>query len=134
MTPLLWMIALACLSPYVPHLAVMWARYKVPAGYNLVEPRSDHDKLDAWGRRAVAAAQNGFEALPPFLFAAGLCAALHADPTLSNALAGAWLVLRLVYSGLYISGFGAVRTAIWSLAQVCTGALVIVAMVTGHSA
>lgn len=134
MTPLLWTLALACLMPYVPHLAVMWARYSIPTGYSYVDPRADNDKLAPFGRRAVAAEQNAFEALPPFLFGGLLCAFLHADPTLSMGLAAIWIVARLAYAAIYLWGLGPTRTAVWAIGQACTAGLIGVAAVTGHAA
>lgn len=78
-------------------------------------PRDWAARQSGWRARAVAAQNNGFEGLP--LFMAGVLAAhqFGAAQARIDALALAYLLLRVVYISLYIRDRSALRSLVWVL-------------------
>ncbi|MGA8009382.1 MAG: MAPEG family protein [Thiomonas sp.] len=85
--------------------------------YDNNEPRRWLERqADPRRRRAHAAQENSFEALP-FLFAAALFAIyLKAPLELINGLLIAWVVLRAGYLWCYVTNKASLRSSIWALA------------------
>ncbi|HTR18251.1 MAG TPA: MAPEG family protein [Acetobacteraceae bacterium] len=106
-----WMILAAALLPY---LAVASARGPT-SGYDNTAPRRWTAGLQGWRQRLHWAHQNHLEAFPPFAAGVLLAEMRHAPQATINGLAGAFLLLRLVYTGLYLTGPAALRTLIWFL-------------------
>ena len=71
---------------------------------------------EGWRARALGAHQNGIEALPFFAFAVLLAEFRQAPQAMLDQLALLFLALRLVYVALYLKGWGALRSAVWSAA------------------
>ncbi len=85
-------------------------------GYDNNDPRSWLARQEGWRARANAAQTNLFEGLP-FFFAAVLFALYQmADATALVSLMVAWIVLRLIYLGVYLAGYGMLRTLVWGVA------------------
>jgi uncharacterized MAPEG superfamily protein len=120
MTPMLWMLIVACGLPYLPHMASAQAKSKLPGGYNNREPRVQAAALEGWGRRANAAHLNTFEALPPFLFAGLLVAHVGADGMAAAGLAAGWVALRIAYVAAYLADAATPRSLAWMAASGCT--------------
>jgi uncharacterized MAPEG superfamily protein len=102
----------------LPILTVGLAKFtsiKSPAkgGYDNNNPRDWEAKQTGWKARAKAAQDNGFEALPLFVFA--VLAAQHAglDQARTDHLAMAFIVIRLVYGAVYLADIGALRSLVW---------------------
>jgi uncharacterized MAPEG superfamily protein len=119
------MILLAALAPYV---TVGLAKGGRDAGYDNAAPRDWAARQDAWRARAVAAHQNHFEAFAPF--AAGVFAATlaGADPMLTDALAGSFVVLRVLYTVAYVKGAATLRSTVWIMGFLCVLALFAIAL------
>lgn len=85
-------------------------------GYDNNHPRDWTNKLDGWRARAAAAQNNGFEALPLFVF--GVLAAQFAglDQARTDQLAMVFIGLRLVYTALYFANIAALRSVVWMAA------------------
>jgi uncharacterized MAPEG superfamily protein len=83
-------------------------------GYDNNDPRGWAAKQNGWKARAAAAHNNGFEALPLFVFA--VLAAQHAglEQGRIDQLAMAFIGIRLVYIAMYLANIGALRTLVWS--------------------
>ena len=128
MTPLLWMMVAACFVPYVPYLAMIVAKRMSPGGYDPHDPRGQNAKLEGYGKRAFAVHQNAFEAVPSFLFAAGLVVHLGAEGTAATALAALWHACRLAYLGLYLADQPTARSSAWTVAVLATLGLMAVAV------
>ena len=77
-------------------------------------PRNPAFWRDPFRARALAAHQNGLEALPLFAFAVLLAEFRNVPQSRLDLLALAFLVLRAVYVALYLKGFGAARSMVWS--------------------
>jgi len=92
-------------------------------GYDNTAPRAWADKLTGWQARAMAAQNNGFEALP--LFIAGVLVAQqnHAAQDRVDELAIAFIAIRLVYTALYVGNKPSLRSIVWGIGVVCCMAM-----------
>ncbi len=113
-------IALACIPIalaliYVPKIPLSVAMGRRPEGYDNKHPRDQQAQLTGWGRRALAAHQNAFEAFPPF--AAGVLVATvgHADPKWTSILALTFVASRLIYPFLYLANIDKMRSLVWGV-------------------
>lgn len=109
-----WCVLAAALLPYLfTGLAKSSARYDNRA------PRRWLEQVEGWRRRAHWAQLNSFEAFAPF--AAGVIIAHQAGAQggAVNALAGGFVVLRLIYGLLYIADRPAARSLVWTAAFGC---------------
>jgi len=84
--------------------------------YDNAEPRQWESRLDGYRRRAVAAMNNTFEALPFFAAAVLVAHQTGAPQGRLDLLAAGWLVLRLVYVGLYVADRPTARSLAWAAA------------------
>ena len=126
MTIAYFCIIVACMLPIVcAGLAKSkgFGRPRREGGFDNEQPREWLAKLTGWQARANAAQFNSFEALP--LFVAGVLVAqqLHAPQGTINALAVAFIAVRLAYIGAYLSDKGSLRTLIWVTGVVISVAL-----------
>jgi uncharacterized MAPEG superfamily protein len=85
-------------------------------GYDNNDPRGWATQLAGWQARASAAQNNGFEALPLFVFAVLAAQMAGLDQARTDQLAMVFVGLRLAYVGAYLANVGAVRTLIWAAA------------------
>jgi len=78
-------------------------------------PRAWLAKQEGAAARANAAQQNSWEALAIFGPAVLSAQLGHAPPELVDGLAIAFVVLRLVYVGLYVADRASLRSIVWTL-------------------
>ncbi len=83
-------------------------------GYDNNNPRGWAAQQDGWRARAAAAQNNGFEALPLFVFAVLAAQFASLDQARTDHLALAFIGLRLVYTALYLSNIAALRSLVWA--------------------
>jgi len=122
MTFAYWMILVAALLPYFTiFLAKNGARIDNRA------PRASLEKLKGWRRRADWAHRNHFEAFAPFAAAVIVAELAHAPQNRIDLLAGAFILLRLVYTALYIGDKPAGRSIVFGLGLLCVVALFVIA-------
>lgn len=88
--------------------------------YDNADPRGWESRLEGHRRRAVAAMDNTYEALPFFAAAVIVAHQLDAPQGRLDALALAWLALRLLYIGLYVGDRAGARSLVWLAAVVVT--------------
>jgi uncharacterized MAPEG superfamily protein len=86
-------------------------------GYDNNNPRGWAGQLQGWPARASAAQDNGFEALPLFVFAVLAAQFAGLDQVRTDHLALAFIGLRVAYVAAYLANIGAVRTLIWAAAM-----------------
>jgi uncharacterized MAPEG superfamily protein len=88
-------------------------------GFDNHHPREWLASLQGWQARAHAAQLNSFEALP--LFIAGVLVAQqhHASQHTVDALALAFVLLRVGFIVAYITDRANVRSILWSLGLAC---------------
>jgi uncharacterized MAPEG superfamily protein len=92
-------------------------------GFDNHNPREWLAGLQGWQARAHAAQLNSFEVLP--LFIAGVLVAQHHHATqhIVNALAAAFIILRIGFIWAYVFDRASLRSALWSLGLACCIAL-----------
>jgi uncharacterized MAPEG superfamily protein len=96
---------------------------KLGAGADNKEPRAWLAKQTGFRARAYAAQLNSFEAIPLFAAAVIIAHVRGAPADTVDKLAIAFVVLRIVYIGLYVANLDKLRSAVWFLALGCTVAL-----------
>lgn len=100
------------------------ARAMAQAGrgrYDNREPRSQQAMLTGWGKRALAAHQNTFEAIT--IFTPGVLISHFAAPEQASTAATLAVVAvgaRYVYPVLYIADVHLARSAVWGVGFVCS--------------
>src|SRR5208282_2798210 len=122
MTFAYWMILVAALLPYFTVFAA-----KNGARIDNRAPRASLEKLKGWRRRADWAHRNHFEAFAPFALAVIVAELAHAPQNRIDLLAGAFILLRLVYTALYIGDKAGARSIVFVLGFVCVVALFVIA-------
>jgi uncharacterized MAPEG superfamily protein len=129
MTIALWCLLVAGFLPYAWLGPAVSARKAQFGNVDNKEPRAQVSKLEGKGARAMAAHQNAFEALAVFTPAVLVAHVTHADPMLSSALAGAWVVFRILHGVFYLANIDKARSAVFFLATLAAvGQYVIAAM------
>lgn len=108
-TTALWILLAAFFLPLVAAGVAKGGR----RDYDNADPRGWENRLEGHRRRAVAAMNNTFEALPFFAAAVIVAHMTGAPQGRLDALAAAWLVLRLVYLGLYVGDRATARSLVW---------------------
>jgi uncharacterized MAPEG superfamily protein len=109
MTFAYWMLLVAALLPY---FTVGLAK---SGGFDNHAPRPSLERLAGWRRRADWAHRNHFEAFPAFAAAVIVAELAHAPQGRIDLLAGIFVLLRLLYTALYLADLAALRSIVWSL-------------------
>jgi uncharacterized MAPEG superfamily protein len=109
MTIAYWILLCAFFLPFVAAGVAKGGR----RDYDNADPRGWESRLDGYRRRAVAAMDNTFEALPFFAAAVIVAHQLDAPQARLDALAALWGVLRLAYLWLYVSDRATARSLAW---------------------
>ncbi len=109
MTFAYWMILGA---GFLPYLTVVLAK---SAGIDNRAPRRDLDALTGWRQRADWAHRNHFEAFPLFAAAVIVAELAHAPQNGIDALAGAFVLLRILYTVMYVADWATPRSIVWAL-------------------
>lgn len=108
-----WCVLIAALLPYVSAYIAKAGAFK---GSDNQKPREWGARQSGWRARANSSQANGFEGLPFFIGAVIIAHQLGAAQARLDMLAAAYVLLRLVYIGVYIAGLGTIRSAVWALA------------------
>ncbi len=82
--------------------------------YNNRNPRQWQQNLEGSAQRAHAAQLNTFEAFPFFAAAVVIAHLAHANQARIDALAVAFIVLRVIYGVCYIADKPALRSLVWA--------------------
>lgn len=115
MTFAAWCILAAAFLPYASvGLAKFGGR-----GYDNAAPRVMLAGLTGWRARAEWAHRNHFEAFGPFAVGVLVAQGAHAPQGMVDVLAGAFVLLRLGYTGAYVAGWASVRSLLWLGGVVC---------------
>ena len=109
-----WMILAAA---FLPYLTVAFA--KAQGGIDNRAPRHSLDGLTGWRQRADWAHRNHFEAFPAFAAAVIVAELAHMPQGRIDLLAGAFVLLRIVYTGLYLADWSTLRSIAWALGFIC---------------
>jgi uncharacterized MAPEG superfamily protein len=109
-----WMVLAAGLLPYA---TVVWA--KTGPGFDNAAPRPFLDKQTGLKARADWAHRNHFEAFGPFAAAVIIAGISGASHDWLNGLAGAFIVLRILYTIAYLTDRATLRSILFMLGMVC---------------
>lgn len=106
-----WLMLAAAFLPFVSAIVAKAGGKR----FNNNDPRAWLAKQEGWRARANSAQTNTFESLP-FFFAAVLFALYNqASPAHVATLMACWLGVRLGYLGLYLAGWGTLRSVAWAV-------------------
>lgn len=119
-----WCLIVAALLPFV---AAWIAKAGAFQPRDNAAPREWAGRQSGWRSRGLAAQINSFEGLPLFFAAVLLAQQVGADPARVDALALAYVLLRVVYIGVYLRGLGTLRSLVWVLALAANLAIFFVA-------
>jgi uncharacterized MAPEG superfamily protein len=111
-----WCVLVAALLPIVCAGIAKWGTFTVPrkqGGFDNANPRAWLANQTDWRARANAAQANSFEALPFFIGAVIIAHQLGAHQGWLDILAFLFIVLRLVYTMMYLADQPKVRTLVW---------------------
>ncbi|MDM0116174.1 MAPEG family protein [Variovorax sp. J22R133] len=108
-----WCVLVASLLPYA---CVYIAKAGAFTMRDNQQPRAWGTKLTGWRARANGAQANSFEGLAFFIGAVLIAHQLGYAQGRLDMLAAAYVLLRMVYIGLYVAGLGSLRSVVWSLA------------------
>jgi uncharacterized MAPEG superfamily protein len=114
-----WCVLVAALLPIVCAGIAKSGAFGKPrrdGGYDNGNPRAWLAEQAGWRARANAAQANSFEALPFFIGAVVMAQQLSAPQGRIDALALAFVGLRLAYVGSYVGGWASARSLLWVLA------------------
>lgn len=122
MTVAFWSVLAALFIPYV-----LAGLAKSQRGYDNQAPRAWLARRTGWRQRANWAQQNHFESFPAFAAAVLIAHHAGADQGWTDGLAVLFVLLRIVYSGLYVGNHAGARSLVWSAAFVCVLGLFLLA-------
>jgi uncharacterized MAPEG superfamily protein len=122
-------ILIAFVQIHLPRQVVSWEMKKLEGGYDNRDPRGQQQKLVGRGKRALNAHENGFESFAPFAVAILACAQRGVRVELVGWLAIAFVTVRTVYIAGYLADKSNLRSAMWVLGMLATGALMVAAIV-----
>lgn len=111
-------IVIAGLLPLVCAGIAKGGRFGIPrsqGGYDNHDPRAWLARQTGYRARANAAMNNSFEALPLFIAGVLIAQQTQARPALVDALAVAFVLLRLAYIALYVADRHVLRSTVWSI-------------------
>jgi uncharacterized MAPEG superfamily protein len=116
MTFALWCVLVAAFLP-VATVGIAKARGR---GFDNSDPRLWLESQEGLVRRADHAHRNHFEAFPLFGLAVIFATLRGMDADRLNLLCGAFIALRIVYTGLYLGNLPTLRSTAWFLAIICS--------------
>ena len=114
-----WCVLVAAMLPIVCAGIAKYGTMRTSpreGGFDNNNPRAWLAKQTDWRARANAAQANTFEALPFFFAAVIIAHQLQASQARLDILAVLFVVLRMVYIGLYVSDKASARSIVWALA------------------
>jgi uncharacterized MAPEG superfamily protein len=112
--PYVWLL-LPLVLAYWPRAVAGQAMKQMPGGYDNHLPRDQQAKLEGKGRRALAAHQNGMEAL--LVFSIAVLAAMQRNVSIMvlTACCIVFLVARLTYVLAFLNDKAALRSGMFGL-------------------
>src|SRR3954469_26017118 len=96
-----------------PYLTIGLA--KSAGGIDNRAPRLSFESLSGWRQRADWAHRNHFEAFPAFAAAVFVAELTHAPQNRIDQLAGIFVLLRVIYTALYLADQATLRSVFWFL-------------------
>ncbi len=106
-------VAYAFALQFLTKVPVGMAQGQSRGGYDNRNPREQQATLVGWGRRALGAHQNAFEAFPGFAAAVLAAHAAGVPEGLQTGLAVTFVVARTLHPALYIADVHIGRSLAW---------------------
>jgi uncharacterized MAPEG superfamily protein len=125
MTTLLICALLAVLMPYLAKAPLAIAMNKLN-GYDNKHPREQQSKLTGLGARALAAHQNCFESLAVFAVALAVVLGTNNVHQVTELLAIAHIILRVLYCIFYYLNLDVLRSLVWFAGLATAVAMIVV--------
>jgi uncharacterized MAPEG superfamily protein len=119
MTFALWCVLIAALLP----IATVGIAKASGRGFDNADPRQWLERQEGLVRRADHAHRNHFEAFPLFGLAVVFATLSGMNAERLNLLAGAFVVLRIAYTALYLGNKPSLRSLVWIAALGCSIAI-----------
>lgn len=113
-------VIIAFLLNLVSKVPLAIAMQRQTEGYDNRNPRQQQESLVGWGRRALAAHLNGFEAFPAFATGVLVAAVAGGDPGWTDRLAVVFIAARCVYLPVYLADLHILRSLAWTVGFVAT--------------
>lgn len=123
MTFAYWCVLLTAFLPY----AWVGAAKMGGGDYDNSRPRVFLDHLTGWQQRANWAQKNAYENFPPFAAGVIIAHAVGANQIAIDALAGVFLLARILHGIAYIYDKPTQRSLIWIVGFFCTVGLFLAA-------
>jgi uncharacterized MAPEG superfamily protein len=112
-----WMLLAAGMLPYFTIFAVKRAGGRQ---FDNSRPRAWMEALSGWQQRGDWAHRNHFEAFPLFAASVFVAELTGAAQGRIDLLAGLFIAIRIVYTGLYLANLPTARSIVWSLGLLVT--------------
>jgi len=106
-------VAIALLLTIFSKIPLGIAQGRESGGYDNKQPREQQARLSGWGKRALAAHQNSFEAFAPFAAAVLATQITHANPLWTARLCALFIGARILYNILYLADWDKLRSLAW---------------------
>ena len=123
MTIALWCLLVALLLPYVFTFTAKALMVRETGHLDNHDPRAYLAQAEGAAKRAHNSQLNTFEALPGLVAGVLTASLVGTDQAALDALAVAWIVLRLLYGLCYIADRATLRTLVWGCALGCVVAM-----------
>jgi uncharacterized MAPEG superfamily protein len=123
MTILISCLFIALLLPFIAKIPLAIAMKK-QGHYDNNHPRSQQEKLEGKGARALAAHQNAFESLVIFTPAVLLAIITQPDNAFITQLAITHVIARIVYNVLYVYNLATLRSLAWFIGIFCSFSII----------
>ncbi len=126
-------LILALVLAYWPRSVAGKAMMELPGGYDNHGPRDQQAKLEGKGRRALAAHQNGMEALLVFGIAVLAAAQRDVSSAVLIACCVVFLAARLTYVLAYLNDKASLRSGMFGLGMLACFVLLGFALFAGRA-
>ena len=113
-------VVIAFLLNLVSKVPLAVAMQQQAGGYDNRNPRLQQESLVGWGRRALGAHLNGFEAFPAFAIGVLVATVAGGDSEWTDRLAVVFIAARCVYLPVYLAELHIVRSIAWTVGFVAT--------------
>ncbi|MBB3214349.1 putative MAPEG superfamily protein [Herbaspirillum sp. Sphag1AN] len=123
-----WCILVAGLLPIITVAVAKWGK----RDFDNHEPRAWMERLTGLRRRADYAHRNHFEAFPFFAAAVLVAQQTGVAQTRIDTLALTFIIVRLIYTMLYLRDLSSLRSLAWIIGYGCVIALFVSAALYGH--
>jgi len=112
-----WMLLAAGMLPY---LTIFFVKHAGRDRFDNHRPRAWMETLDGWQQRGDWAHRNHFEVFPLFAAAVLVAETTGGAQGMIDGLAGCFVVVRVIYTGLYLADLAALRSLVWMVGLVFT--------------